>query len=321
MSPAFDELLLLPLAQFCDFQVAEWDPATHDETIAADLASGIRRFVYCQIPPPSDRPWPSDVAITWLAMWDQAVGYSSEWWSQLPRALRVVALSDGVQWRAADAGLEHISLRYFPDVKERITKVETNERCLFYWNRRGLLSPKLLSRLCCELQVSELIFRRTLDPGADLSLDYVPTGPAFPAKLTVIDDFLPRAEYLEHVNGSQIFVAPRALEGVGLSSLEAMARGAVVIALDAPTMNEYIDHEHTGMLIRAAGRRDRAANAARTLAGRRRTNYLASDYQDLSWARSMDLEAVGAAAAEQTRLGAESWRSSWASYAEFILAD
>ncbi|MBJ7244348.1 MAG: glycosyltransferase [Solirubrobacteraceae bacterium] len=177
----------------------------------------------------------------------------------------------------------------------------------------------LLARICRELDVTELIFRRTMDPGADRTLDYLPAGPSFPHNVTIIEGSLSRSEWLEQLSRAELFVAPRALEGVGVTALEAMARGAVVIALDAPTMNEYIDHEHTGMLLRADGLRDRAANAARTLGGRRRASYLASDYQDLSWARSANLEAVGAAAAEQTRKGAESWRKSWASYAELIL--
>ena len=45
-----------------------------------------------------------------------------------------------------------------------------------------------------------------------------------------------------------IFIAPRKFEGVGVSFLEAMARGIVVIAPDNPTMNEYIEHNKNGYL-------------------------------------------------------------------------
>ena len=45
-----------------------------------------------------------------------------------------------------------------------------------------------------------------------------------------------------------IYVAPRDLEGIGMSFLEAMAMGKAVIAVDNPTMNEYIEDGKTGYL-------------------------------------------------------------------------
>jgi glycosyltransferase involved in cell wall biosynthesis len=45
-----------------------------------------------------------------------------------------------------------------------------------------------------------------------------------------------------------IFIAPRDYEGIGLSFLEAMAMGKAVIAVDNPTMNEYIADGETGYL-------------------------------------------------------------------------
>src|SRR6202012_2876394 len=38
-------------------------------------------------------------------------------------------------------------------------------------------------------------------------------------------------------------------EGVGITFLEAMARGCAVVAYDAPTMNEYIESGKTGVLL------------------------------------------------------------------------
>jgi glycosyltransferase involved in cell wall biosynthesis len=48
--------------------------------------------------------------------------------------------------------------------------------------------------------------------------------------------------------GFNVFVAPRRFEGIGLSFLEAMARGQVVIAENNATMNEYIVHDVNGLL-------------------------------------------------------------------------
>jgi glycosyltransferase involved in cell wall biosynthesis len=47
---------------------------------------------------------------------------------------------------------------------------------------------------------------------------------------------------------SNIYLAPRKIEGIGLSFLEAMAIGMVVVAYDNGTMNEYIKHDYNGYL-------------------------------------------------------------------------
>ena len=45
-----------------------------------------------------------------------------------------------------------------------------------------------------------------------------------------------------------LYIAPRIYEGIGMSFLKAMALGRCVIAVDNPTMNEYIQHGNTGLL-------------------------------------------------------------------------
>ena len=47
----------------------------------------------------------------------------------------------------------------------------------------------------------------------------------------------------------KVFIAPRLAEGIGMSFLEAMAMGCAVIAQDDATMNEYIVHGKTGILV------------------------------------------------------------------------
>ena len=60
-----------------------------------------------------------------------------------------------------------------------------------------------------------------------------------------------RATYLEMLSQTNIFIAPRKKEGVGVSVLEALAMGHVVIAHDDGTMNEYIENGQTGYLFDA----------------------------------------------------------------------
>ena len=55
-------------------------------------------------------------------------------------------------------------------------------------------------------------------------------------------------KYLELLKKSNIYIAPRKIEGIGISFLEAMAMGMVVIAYNNGTMNEYIKHDYNGYL-------------------------------------------------------------------------
>jgi glycosyltransferase involved in cell wall biosynthesis len=57
-----------------------------------------------------------------------------------------------------------------------------------------------------------------------------------------------KEKYLELLKKSNIYIAPRTIEGIGISFLEAMALGMVVVAYNNGTMNEYIKHNYNGYL-------------------------------------------------------------------------
>lgn len=54
--------------------------------------------------------------------------------------------------------------------------------------------------------------------------------------------------YHKLLSKKNVFFAPRPVEGIGFSFLEAMNRGHCVVAPNFPTMNEYLQHEQTGLL-------------------------------------------------------------------------
>ena len=82
---------------------------------------------------------------------------------------------------------------------------------------------------------------------------------------------MPAEEYADLLGSCGLFAAPRRKEGIGLSFLDAMARGAFVLGYDSPTMNEYIRHAETGWLFNedigradpCRGHRGRASGGAR----------------------------------------------------------
>ena len=202
--------------------------------------------IFCQVMPPDKLLSNPDAKVVWLPMWDNVHQYSQAWWDSLPKHLRVVCFSRAVYAKANRAGLCSLSLTYFKNPSE-VEQVEWTTRRLFYWNRVGLARPEFLHKLCLATRAEELIFRPRLDPGTPADRYY-----ELPKQLagTQVRQIAPdnRRSYWDAINSANIFIAPRPYEGAGMTFLEAMARGAVVMASNAPTMNEYILHRQNGYL-------------------------------------------------------------------------
>lgn len=66
--------------------------------------------------------------------------------------------------------------------------------------------------------------------------------------LTTSTWFNSKEAFLERLQQANIFFAPRPVEGIGQSFLEAMSYGQCIVAPNFGTMNEYIVHGVTGLL-------------------------------------------------------------------------
>ncbi|MDR2337819.1 MAG: glycosyltransferase [Deltaproteobacteria bacterium] len=60
--------------------------------------------------------------------------------------------------------------------------------------------------------------------------------------MTYSNWFENKSDMTDLIKQAGIYIAPRKLEGIGISFLETMVMGKAVIAQDAPTMNEYIEN-------------------------------------------------------------------------------
>lgn len=63
-----------------------------------------------------------------------------------------------------------------------------------------------------------------------------------------------RSEHLEVLNQSRYFFAPRKIEGIGMSFIESMELGSLVVSRNFPTANNYIRSGWNGYLIPKKGR-------------------------------------------------------------------
>jgi glycosyltransferase involved in cell wall biosynthesis len=239
----------------------------------------------------------------------------------LPKSLRIVAFSDAVALRAERAGLPVLRLKHYKDPGLLPLARWDHGLNLMYWNRTGLVGPEFLERLCGELGIRKLLFQSRIDPRVSTALSY-----HLPSRLgsTVVEEvaeFLPRRQYLERMAETNLYLAPRASEGVGMTFLEAMARGCGVLAYDGPTMNEYVVHERNGFLLNSAAVEPTILERVtrRILRTARRSARRKVDTrQDWARLRATNWQAIGGTARQDHIEGHRNWLKSLPAFAAFI---
>lgn len=152
-------------------------------------------------------------------------------------------------------------------------------------------------------------------------------------EVTVLPDTLGHADFLAVLREANCMLAPRLAEGVGITLLEAMSQGCAVFAFDAPAMNEYIEHNRNGYLLRrwgtspadrATGRLRRARWLAMTAAARvvRRSPpffFAVTERQDWDAIGRVDAEQLGTAARQAQADGFQAWQRTIPALARFLL--
>ncbi len=179
--------------------------------------------------------------VIFVPMYDSDAWRGYRYWRQF-RGLKVISFSSTLYERLIRWGFQTLHVQYFPEPLE-FAYGNSNE--VFFWQRVTKINTPLVTRLFAGGNVS-LHVHEALDPHQTLSK--VVTEDELGYGITYSKWFETREEMLEVVRDKALYVAPREREGIGMSFLEAMAMGKAVVAVDNPTMNEYIEHGRTGYL-------------------------------------------------------------------------
>jgi glycosyltransferase involved in cell wall biosynthesis len=330
-SPAQNDLLIEPLQPYVQFEQHSWDGWKLDLPEEKIRKSPIIFFFFS--PPPNILANPH-ARLVWIPMWDDVRRRSQGWWQKLPKNLRIVAFSGEVRKRAESAGLQTLSIKYFKDPAKFEPAHYDGKRILFYWNRTGLVEPGFVQDFCDALDINILLFRRNIDPRIPVHLEY-----SLPKKLgnTIVQEVpgieaLTRDEYLDIFNQVNIMIAPRSSEGVGITYIEALARGCAVFAFNGPTMNEYIYHKRNGYLFNSHSYtpgnliRYHHSSLNRWIAEKKSTvteadypRYPITRYQNWKEITGLNLEILGSTARQEQGKGYQFWKNIIPRYAEFIL--
>jgi glycosyltransferase involved in cell wall biosynthesis len=167
-------------------------------------------------------------------------------WEMLSRReVKVLNFSESINRLCVNLGIQSKFVQYYPlpaenpDFKDEIS--------VFYWERDDSITPMTVKALIGS-SAKALHHHRAHDPGQSRNAEVRDANPFGEMLVTTSSWFDGKEDYLRKVAEKTLYIAPRRIEGIGMSFLEAMAMGKAVIAPDYPTMNEYIRHGRNGYL-------------------------------------------------------------------------
>lgn len=179
--------------------------------------------------------------IIYFPMYDQSGRLDYDYWKNY-HDLKIANFSSTLHKKLKKWNFESMYVQYFLDPQE-FKPGKKDE--VFFWQRLTKISISTIIRLLNKEKV-KIHIHKAIDPDQEFMQPKKEDEDKF--KITYSEWYGTREEMLEVVNQKGIYIAPREYEGIGLSFLEAMAKGKAVIAVNNPTMNEYIEHGKNGYL-------------------------------------------------------------------------
>jgi hypothetical protein len=320
MSNAFNECLVNPIKNLgLDIILQSWDGSKITDEDKSNL--GKKPIIFCQLPPSEEILSKSFSKLIWIPMVDHIYSANQRWWNNLPKTIRIIAYSDFVYKRALTADLQVIRVKYYPNPNQFQQSNFNQPLTALYWNRRGLFSPRLIENICERLNIQRLFFLSKTDPFISKNLSIFFPNKIGKTTVEEIPDFLPSSDYLKILQKTNVFLAPRAFEGVGMSFLEAMASGIVVLAYNSPTMNEYINHKINGYLL-SDSTKNFYQNIVRKIKKKvlrySESNYILNKTIKIDDLNQLDLKNIGYRALSDTIVGYENWKNQLIEIKNFI---
>lgn len=186
--------------------------------------------------------------IIWVPMFD-SISFDYLFWKNLSLLpIKVLCFSKVIYRQCQKFGIESVYAQYF--IKPEWDDKDAPDRAknLFFWNR-GAVSFEMIKKIIDPGFLNTFIYLSRPDPNYKAENLTSEDKEKFKIQTVEMDFKESRTEYFNLVKKAGLFVAPRKKEGIGLSFIEALAYGSVVLAYNGGTMNEYIRHGYNGYLL------------------------------------------------------------------------
>lgn len=185
-------------------------------------------------------------------MYDGAWSRPDDFWRQFVNC-RFLSYSRALHTRLQRLDQRSAFFEFWPEPAPDVERSpERDNWSAFFWERRPLEVPnaRSVAQQCRALGIERLHIHAAPDfPEQAISAHgYRHRGSLGGVAITT-STWFETGEAFREVSGTPLFhFAPRLYEGIGMTMLEAMARGQIVVAPDRPTSNEYIGHLSSGIL-------------------------------------------------------------------------
>jgi hypothetical protein len=186
--------------------------------------------------------------LMWAPMYDSPhypMGFSPLLWKIINYYnIKVLSFSKKLSDLMSESNVNFINLSYYK--KSIIKKVKNKNKVnIFFWFRNDLQIKDWIN-----LFKPSTVNKIDLFSHKDQIKPNIPNNIKNKYKINLItSNFTKKNTFLKILNKNDIFVAPRKIEGIGMSLVEALAQGKYVVGYNESTMNEYIINKKIGLLI------------------------------------------------------------------------
>lgn len=183
--------------------------------------------------------------LIFVPMYDSVISKGNfNWLLYQIQGVRIISFSAFLHQKLASLRFDVLHVKYYPDLFPAESKGEKLN--VFFWQRSDEINWGLIKKLIRKEDVEKFTIRKAFDRDenfvqpSDLEMEEY--------NIKIVEGWMEKEEYLDLLQACNLFIAPRAAEGIGLSFLEAMSFNIPILAPDAPTMNEYVIHGLNGYL-------------------------------------------------------------------------
>jgi glycosyltransferase involved in cell wall biosynthesis len=184
--------------------------------------------------------------LTFFPMYDGCYTMPDSYWRSLD-SVKIVSFSSTLHEKLQRLGARCRFVRYWPDPGLFPAARASAPLSGYFWQRQQDVTWGTIRQLLGEQRFDRFTLHKALDPSFG---DFVTPSDEDVGRhgIRISEWFDSREQAAADLRQHNIYFAPRLREGIGMSFLEAMAMGFLVVAPDAPTMNEYIVSGVNGLL-------------------------------------------------------------------------
>jgi hypothetical protein len=184
--------------------------------------------------------------VVFVPMYDAMLVNQTFYWDDRFLHARCVSFSRRLHRELQIRGVNSEYFKFFPDPSRFETVADFGELKPYFWYRTSAIDLAQVLPFCKENSFKQLTVHNAPDPGQP-QLDISKFDGVLP-RLKMSSWYNTHDEYRSELLQHNVYFAPRDVEGIGFSFLEAMASGMCVVAPNRPTMNEYIADGTNGLL-------------------------------------------------------------------------